>query len=312
MEASTRPRKRRRRYEPQPSDRPLTLTPSKFGLLKWVAELRIATTAQLAACSNVSHKSARNHLRDLLDAGFVRVVPTSRFGLINPGESDDPANYYGSAPNIYVLTPAGGRVLRRAGVLNEDDYPERCTPRSSLFIAHELAIRDVRVWAALAERQHSGHALERWQAGGEAAIELSAQGAVRSVRPDAWFVYRMGERVLVGLVEVDRGTERGATRWSEKLTAYHALFASGRLQEVTGLANARVLVFATGVRRRDQLADFVAKQARPGLAERFWFVDLHTLGEVTLVSPHWRVPNSAILTALLPPAVVNASKGVSR
>ena len=90
------------------------------------------------------------------------------------------------------------------------------------------------------------------------------------MRPDAWFVYRLGERVLVGLLEYDRGTERGDGRWRDKLIAYDALFAGPRLRETTGYVNARVLVVCPAERRRDRLADLIGSHAPEGLAARFW------------------------------------------
>ena len=73
--------------------------------------------------------------------------------------------------------------------------------------------------------------------------------------------------MLVGLVEVDRGTERGDRRWQEKLEAYAALFAGGSLQAATGYRNARILVVTSDARRRDQLAAFIqgnGGRRRPG------------------------------------------------
>ncbi len=73
--------------------------------------------------------------------------------------------------------------------------------RSSLFLAHEMAVRDVRV--CLEAAGAGGYEVESWRDGGDAAIRLRAPQGPPSARPDARFVYHLGGVVLVGIVEVD-------------------------------------------------------------------------------------------------------------
>jgi len=146
-----------------------------------------------------------------------------------------------------------------------------CGQKIAYFLEKELAVRDVRVWLELAAR-NGGHGLENWQDGEEAAIDLERERAPFAVRPDAWFVLRLEQAVFVGLVEVDRGTERGDRRWQEKLGAYRALLTGGRLPAVTGYVNARVLVIAPNARRRDRLAGAIA-EARSDVAPKFWIAE---------------------------------------
>jgi len=134
----------------------------------------------------------------------------------------------------------------------------------------------------------------RWRDGEAAAIGLDRERAPLAVRPDAWFVLRLGRAVLVGLVEVDRGTERGDRRWGEKLDAYAALFAGGRLPAVTGYVNARVLVLTPDARRRDALTGLLAERAQEtGAAAgvgRFWLAERSVLEGAELTAPAWRRP----------------------
>jgi len=158
-------------------------------------------------------------------------------------------------------------------------------------------VRDVRVWLELAARG-GGHEIERWHDGEEAAISLERERAPYAVRPDAWFVLRLGRAVLVGIVEVDRGTERGDHRWREKLNAYGALFADGRLPVVTGYVNARVLVIAPDARRRDRLCEMVGEAVGP-LASRFWFASASVLDRPDFGDGQWRRYGEADVQPLL-------------
>jgi hypothetical protein len=114
------------------------------------------------------------------------------------------------------------------------------------------------------------------------------------VAPDAWFVYEIDAAVLVGLVEVDLGTERGELRWNDKLAAYQFLFQSDRLPKITGYQNARVLVFVPNDHRRDNLAALIAKNAPQALVDRFW-IATREHGEFRLDAPVWkRVANPSL------------------
>ena len=86
-------------------------------------------------------------------------------------------------------TREGLRLLVRAGRAGEDvaEAPAPAYgPRNALFLAHELPVRDVRVWLEECARMDE-HAVERWEDGEAAAIPLDGPAAPRFVRPDAWF-----------------------------------------------------------------------------------------------------------------------------
>lgn len=297
---------RRRRYARSPlPDRSVGLTPAKVELLRWLTELRFLSLPQLARLCypskrrDLSEKSARRHMRELFDAGLVDVLPVSRAALAPPGSPNDASLLYGSAPNVYAPTAQGLRMLLRAGLIGEEMLKRPAPaygPKNSLFLAHELAVRDVRVWLECAARS-GGHEVEQWRDGEEAVINLDLPPF--SVRPDAWFSFRMGEVVLVGLVEVDRGTERGDRRWGEKINAYAALFVGSQLSSVTGYINARVLVLTPNARRRDQLAAFIGEQTTQQLASHFWLSDRTILDRSHLVLPIWRQSDSLSLKPLV-------------
>jgi len=299
---------RRQRYARCPAEaRCVSLTPVRLNILRFLAELRFLSLPQIArlCCPSprqeLAEKSARRQMRLLFDAGLVDVLPVSRAALAPAGLPNDASLLYGSAPNVYAPTALGVETLFRAGLMDKPDSGRKKLaygPKNSLFLAHELAVRDVRVWLELVARE-GGYELEQWRDGEAAAMNLDRDQPPFTVRPDAWFVLRLGRTVLVGLVEVDRGTERGDRRWREKLDAYGALFAGGRLPAVTGYVNARALVITPDARRRDQIAVFIA-DAPKGLASRFWIAEHSVLNGTHLTLPEWRQQIQLPLRALIP------------
>ncbi len=298
---------RRRRYARSASPASgAPLTPVRLEILRFLAELRFLSLPQIAklCCPSVrqdlSEKSARRHMRPLFDAGLVDVLPVSRAALAPPGAPNDASLLYGSAPNVYAPTVRGLEALYRAGLVDKPDAARKKPaygPKNSLFLAHELAVRDVRVWLELSARS-GRHELECWRDGEAAAIDLHRDRAPLMVRPDAWFVLRLPQAVLVGLVEVDRGTERGDRRWREKLEAYGELFAGGHLPAVTGYVNARILVISPDARRRDQLAGFI-EEIRNALASKFWISEQTILENTSLLLPQWRQGTSPQLRPII-------------
>ena len=297
---------RRHRYRRSDGAGLISLTPIKRELLRYLAECRILSLPQLASFVQLSEKGARRQMRQLFDAGLVDVVPVSRAALAPDGALNDETLLHGSAPNLYVPTVAALKVLVEAGTLGRH-YLKRAIPaygpKNGLFLRHELLVRDVRVWLELLARGGHGRTI-RWEDGADAALDLQEEKLAKVVRPDAWFAFEitMSERpaTLVGLVEVDRGTERGKSRWSEKLLSYHALFASQRLPELTGYVNARVLVLCPDAARRDLLVSLIEELAGSnGLASRFWLAAMATLSEASLADSVWRVPGRTGLVPLL-------------
>ncbi len=319
---------RRSRYARVSGGAPPTLTPQKVAILKFLSECRLLSLPQLACLCCPSEQSARRHLRELFDAGLVGVIAVSRAALSPSEAANDARLLYGSAPNIYVPTKLGLEALVRAGHLDRDVLPRSTPalgPKNALFLAHELAVRDVRVWLEVDALAYSTRRVLEWRVGSEAHLSHSS-GATR---PDTWFAYQLGWHqaaietpkqvplVLVGLCEIDRGTERGSTRWAEKIADYGALFHDGEaLRNATGYHNARVLVFVPTARRRDSLAALIASQVRTQrfpsrLLDRFWLVEHSFLMDGDLGAAVWRRPEDETLQPLLSPALLGSLPAVA-
>ncbi len=305
-------RRRRRRYEGASGQAAHPLTPLKVALLAWIAECGMLSTPQLLALSGYTKKSAYNHLRDLLDHGLISVVGVPRAALAPAEAGNGSGLLFGSAPNIYVATKAGLRLLYEEGLIDREVLnakPPAYEPRNSLFLSHELEVRDIRVWLEKVKRNygaaHKGVLALHYGTSAEIDFgdDTSGSHGAHWVRPDAWFVYGLREPGnLVGLVEVDRGTERGRTRWAEKFVAYTALFSSNRVLEVTGQKQARVLVVTPNATRRDMLglwlSEWLSHVDLP--PDRFWLAEKAALGDVDLRAAVWRVPKRNDLTPLVP------------
>lgn len=304
-------RPRRRRFERQPSlsDRHEALTVRSIALLHVVAEYKVTSLPQLARLTGASNESTRRQMRRLFDAGLVYLVPVPRAALAGMTDANDASLMFGSAPNIYTITTSGQRMLTRLDIHVDAYEPPMYGPRNSLFLAHELAVRDVRIWLELSARSCRGHSVDKWCDGGAAEIELKRSTMPKIVRPDAWFVYRLDKKVLIGLVEIDRATERLVCRgrWHGKLEAYGALYRGDILQSVTGYRNARILVTVPNEARRDRLASFIAESGPAELARRFWLVTTADLRAASLNSPVWQMPGECELQPLVPDLEVTKS-----
>lgn len=299
---------RRKRYERVSGPAGLlALTPVKVQILCYLAEMRFLSLPQLArlCCpaerlsgerDDLSRKSARKHLRALFDAGLVSVLPVSRLALASPDAANDASLLYGSAPNVYAPTTEALQMLLRAGLIERawaKRPPVAYGPKNSLFLAHELQVRDVRVWLEMCAATSGGEQkVLTWKDGTDAVIELG-NDAPRRVRPDAWFVYQVkpaqnGSKptVLVAFVEVDRGTERGERHWGEKLAAYAALFAGDALKKTTGYVNARILVITPDTRRRNHLEGFISENAT-SLTFQFCLTQVSALSQWNMKDLYW-------------------------
>lgn len=315
---------RRSRYTRAAGEALPSLTPQKIAILRFLSECRLLSLPQLARLCCPSEQSARRHLRELFDAGLVDIIAVSRASLSPSEAANDARLLHGSAPNIYIPTKSGLEVLVRAGLLDRDALPRSTSalgPKNALFLAHELAVRDVRVWLGADTLVHSLRRVLQWRVGSEAHFSHTS-GATR---PDAWFTYQLGWHhaviehpkqvplVLVGLCEIDRGTERGSTRWAEKIADYNALFQEEEaLQTATGYRNARVLVFVPTARRRDSLANLIASQVRAQrfssrLLDRFWLAEHSILMGGDLSTAIWRHAEDTTLRPLLSSALLSSS-----
>jgi hypothetical protein len=300
MEVSAETPQRRRRYTPTISAPQPTMTPNKCRLLETVGSFGFVSLPQLARLTGLNEKATRRQMRPLFDAGLVEIIAVHRAALTH--EANTAQLLGGSAPNIFRLTRAGSKLLTHLSGEEPDRVACDYGPKNAFFLAHELAIRDIRIWLELITRQESSRELLRWHMGESAWMDLKRESTPTMVRPDAWFVLKIGTSVLVGLAEVDRATERGVKRWKEKLTAYTYLFQGERLKAATGYQNARILVITPTPARRDHLAALLLTHASPDIARRFWLADQSVLDQTTLEASVWRQPGSQLLRPLITPA----------
>lgn len=280
------------------------MTPASLQLLETVATYRLISLPQLVQLSGLSAKATQRAMRTLFDAGLVEIVAAPRAALAEPGDPNDASLLFGSAPNIYIPARAGIRLLDTHGLAEGLATTPPYGPKNALLLRHELGVRDTRIFLELAARRHPGQTVKAWHDGPEAALDLERDQVPKTVRPDAWFVYRLGEQehrelVLVGLVEYDRATERGERRWAEKLAAYRHLFSGSRLRYALGYDQARVLVICPTIARRETLADMIARHAEPALGQRFWLTTHAALERPDLSASVWQRPGSRMLHPLL-------------
>lgn len=287
---------RRRRFVPAPASQPTGLGGQHMLALGLVGQAGIISLPQLARALDISAKKARRIMRALFDAGLVTLVAVTRAAFVDLGTRPDPQLALGSAPNVYVLSRTGARLLAKQDGASS---PAADPPTGSVYIAHELAVTDALIWLLRLPKGTTAELL-RWHRGGEAIFDLGRSQPPLTARPDAWFVCRLGERFLVGLVEADQGSERGLVRWSQKLAAYRLLFGSDVLKKTCGFSKARVLVLVPSARRRSSLAHLVYTEAEAPLAECFWFTERSALETGGLEAPIWERPGSPALVPLIP------------
>jgi len=301
MEASNR---RRSRYHISPGAAS-TVTPSTLALVRHVAVYGLLTAKQLSLISGRSLQSVLRACRKAFDAGLLSVAAVPRAALVDASADLSPNLAYGSAPNVYTVSAAGLRLLKSAGLVDADATAATIGPKSALFfLAHRLMVTDARVWLSRCAAASKGHELTEWREG--KAAEIVAR-SVR-VRPDGLAIYRMGERVLVALVEADRNSE-GSIRWKDKLAGYAAVLGSTELRAKTGFQNARLLVVANSEKRRDRLASIISEHAHPSIKARIWIADHGVFGCLDLTHPRWRQPGAVGLYPLVAPTIARTEGG---
>lgn len=174
----------------------------------------------------------------------------------------------GSSQAIYMLDRLGlpvaaERLGKDPGTLSRPK--EKLKP---LFLAHELAVNDMRIAFELSARSHSDHQLLTWLSAEEAKDRFFFGSKWFTLAPDVFLRYRIGHQVLAAFVEVDRGTMPNH-RFKEKVERYFAYDVSGRFTERYNGQRFRVLVVAMGPARLANLKDAAAQ-----VAQRYcWFTD---------------------------------------
>jgi DNA-binding transcriptional ArsR family regulator len=299
---------RRKRYERYPEHgKRVSLTAGKVQALQYIAEMRVLSISQIARLIDYPEKTVRRYMRDLFDAGLVEVIAVSRLALAGIETANDLTLIYGSAPNLYIVTKTGKKLLFEAERISETVLGQSIptyTPKNSFYLAHELAVKNIYVWLE-ETRRLLGSKIHQWRESGEAHISLpnsQEMQSVNRVKPDAWFTLGITDTSsLTAFVEVDRGTERGLTRWEEKVRSYHALFATqDYIKTITGQSRARILVTVPDENRRDRLAEQIQQLGdKSGIQEYFWLIVASELTAEALVKPVWRQTGQPDLVPLI-------------
>ena len=286
---------RRRRFERAAPDHPLTAY--KLGILRRIAELQPVSLRQLALLYGITERAMRDHGRDLFHHGVADRVPVGRDVLADIDVENSHTLLYGSASTVYALSRVGGKVLAEAGLMDRQAIRilPRYGPKNWLFLAHELQVRDARVWIERVGKAYPGHrGLQEWRMGQDAWI-----GALR---PDARFLYDLPQRTLVCFLEADRGTERAPSKWEAKYRQYMALFTDETaMQAATGKKRGRVLVTVPNAARRDKVWEWLTNWAgeNPWARDRFWIAERGVLDDTNLAACVWRVAGRTDLMPLV-------------
>lgn len=191
------PAARRRRYARSGDTAEVTVTPIKLQILRHLLDFRFLLVPQTAKLMGLSDQAARRHLRELFDAGLVERIAVPRSALADDGEANDASLTFGSAPAIHALSKPGIQSLVDAGIADRDALkrpPVSYGPQNSLFLRHELFVRDIRVW--LTSLAAVGFPLISWQDGPE-----PGSGKAPAPRPDGTFALRVVDEVVTRSAE---------------------------------------------------------------------------------------------------------------
>ena len=292
--ADTVPISRRKRFERSAPEHPLT--PVKLALLRHLAECSFLTVPQLADLAGSTPKALRGHMRHLFDMGLVERVGVPRVALEDSDVHSRHTLLFGSAPMIYHLSKAGARTLVAAGMADPEEVKDLPAygPHNSLFLAHATQVRDVRVWLEVVARTHALAGIQSWMDG--------ARTTIGRVQPDAWFTFPLKGATLMGLLEIDRGTERRPATWIEKFAQYREVLNTDMLYAATGHRTGRVLVIVPSVVRRETLAQLLADclSGTEVTPERFMLAHRADLQQADLRSPIWHLPGVSERVPLVP------------
>jgi len=187
----------------------------------------------------------------------------------------------GSSQAIYTLDTAGGPVAAERLGKEAKDFWRPKTTLHPLFLVHQLTVNDVRIAFKLSARAHDDHQLLQWLPEEECYDRFFFGGHWRSLTPDAFLRYRVGQQILSAFIEVDRGTMPNR-RFRDKVERYFAYDVSRRYTELYKGQRFRVLVVAPSIARLTNLKATVAQ-----VAQRYcWFT---TRREVLQHGPFARI-----------------------
>jgi hypothetical protein len=193
-------------YHPWKEDMP---TPKEVEMLLALAELRLASSNQLAAWFGVSEQMIGRRVNKLICLGLIQSFPRGR----DSGR--------GRPEQVYAITDSGTDLLKTSGLINPEVPVERVVGSSILGIMeHQLVLNWVGIhlrpfhepWGGFRSQYISStspfHLSENGRTILADQVEHPDGTEVRFV-PDACFclTYLPSRKSLLFLVEVDMGTE---------------------------------------------------------------------------------------------------------
>lgn len=248
---------------------PHVLTDRDMAIVAAVADYRLLSRSQIQRLLGFGATTRVNfRLQKLFHNGYLRryYLPTLK----------------GSSQAIYTLDTAGVPVAAERLGKNTKSFwkPKALHP---FFLAHQLAVNDVRIAFELAARAHEDHQLLQWLPEEECYDRFFFAGHWRSLTPDAFLRYRVGRQVLSAFVEVDRGTMPNR-RFKEKVERYFAYDVSGRYASRYKGQRFRVLVIAQSQARLENLKTTAAQ-----VAQRYcWFTGVSEVRENAPLMAIWQ------------------------
>lgn len=247
---------------------PHILTDRDMAVVAAVAEYKLLSRSQIQRLLGFGATTRVNfRLQKLFHNGFLRrhYLPMLK----------------GSSQAIYTLDSAGLPVAaERLG--KDTDALRRPKALHPFFLAHQLAVNDVRIAFELAARAHDDHQLLQWLPEEECYDRFFFAGRWRSLTPDAFFRYRVGSQMLSAFVEVDRGTMPNG-RFKEKVERYFAYDVSGAYSGRYKGQRFRVLVVVPSLARLANLKTTAGRVPQRSL----WFTTQSELRERSPLAVIW-------------------------
>jgi hypothetical protein len=139
----------------------------------------------------------------------------------------------GSGAYVWALDDAGDRVIRLHAGLPRSSRKRSYEP-SYAFLAHTLAVSELRTLISEADRAHHLELLELQTEPDCWRTFAGRHGGLETLKPDLFVVTASGEYEDHAFLEVDRGTETLAVL-VQKCSVYQRYFDSGLEQTHTGL-----------------------------------------------------------------------------
>jgi Replication-relaxation len=263
-------------------------------VIRLLSRLRFLTAAHVAeflfAGSTVSPGSRAVMTRRIL--GSLRLRKLITISPPNIGGSRR-----GATPPVYYLTEAGDHFARAAVA---GATRRRLKSSGALLAPHSLATADVVLAFQRSAKRNVDHDLVSWESDWEVAQPLGPAAVV----PDAYVLYRVGERRLHAFVEVDLGSEHNRT-FAGKLRRYLELQRGGTWHRSFPVWP-YVLIVATSPARAAQLrriAELVSidhSGTWRGGAGAFHFAALvDLLADAGPLAPIWRTVHELESVSLL-------------